>query len=283
VLCCCLPLLSRVFSTLLLFALPTALVGLLDLATGPDYGLSIVYLVPVVLAGVLRGPRAGAAIGCEAAGLWLWAEALTHTQAPALANAWNGLSRLVIYVAMGVGAGVMRADRERLKELARRERELARTDPVTGLGNRRAFDEQLKADLARARRDERPLAVMLLDLDNFKNINDTKGHAAGDHVLAEIAEALRHTLREGDSLARIGGDEFAAVLWGVDGTGAKRVGERALGVVQEVAARYPGAGLGVSIGIAGDSGAEPKALLGAADQALYRAKARGKGSVEAAP
>ncbi len=271
---------SRTFGILLWFVLPVALVGFLDLTTGPEYGLSILYLVPVVLAGWLQGPKVAGAIALEAAGLWLWAESITRPDAPLLAIAWNGFTRLAIYVAMGLGAGVLRADREQFRELARREQELARTDLVTGLSNRRAFDEQLQADLARSRRDQRPLSVLMLDLDNFKRVNDAEGHAVGDRALAEVAVALRGVLREGDRVARVGGDEFAAILWGVDARGARSVAERAVRAVRKIAERYPSTELGASAGVAEDQGGEASALVAAADQALYRAKEGGKGMVE---
>lgn len=97
---------------------------------------------------------------------------------------------------------------ERLQELQREASE----DPLTGLKNRRRFDEDLRAAMARARRERTTGAMLMLDLDHFKEVNDTHGHPAGDRLIVEIAEVLRRRTRESDSLGRLGGDEFAVVL-----------------------------------------------------------------------
>ena len=97
---------------------------------------------------------------------------------------------------------------EEVGELAR----LARTDPLTGLANRRGWNEQLGRELAQARRSGRPVSVALLDIDNFKGFNDSRGHQAGDRLLVAAAAAWQGQLREGDLLCRWGGDEFAALL-----------------------------------------------------------------------
>jgi diguanylate cyclase (GGDEF)-like protein len=97
---------------------------------------------------------------------------------------------------------------EQIDELAR----LARTDPLTGLANRRGWDEQLGRELAQAQRSGRPVAVALLDLDDFKGFNDAHGHQAGDRLLVAAAAAWQGQLRDGDLLCRWGGDEFAALL-----------------------------------------------------------------------
>jgi diguanylate cyclase len=98
--------------------------------------------------------------------------------------------------------------RQEVGELGR----LARTDPLTGLANRRGWDEQLDRELAQARRSGRPVSVALLDLDDFKGFNDARGHPAGDRLLVAAAAAWQGQLRDGDVLCRWGGDEFAALL-----------------------------------------------------------------------
>jgi diguanylate cyclase (GGDEF)-like protein/PAS domain S-box-containing protein len=170
------------------------------------------------------------------------------------------------------------ADVTRRKEAEFRLADLALQDHLTGLPNRRALDESLAQAVARARREGEPLALMLLDLDGFKQVNDALGHLAGDKVLAEAARRLRTCVRRDDAVARFGGDEFAVVA---SGFGDRRRLERLalriaalLGRPVEVDGAAATAVIGVSIGIAilPDDGATPVELLGRADAALYAAK-----------
>ncbi len=163
----------------------------------------------------------------------------------------------------------------------------ATTDPLTGLANRRLFEELLAARLEEAARYGRPLAVLLLDLDGFKKINDTHGHAAGDAVLREVAGALRRSLRRSDLPARLAGDEFVALLPETDGRRALALAER---VCAEVAALEVAAGSAIirpsaSVGAASTDGQralDPAALLAEADGAAYAAKAAGKNAARLA-
>jgi diguanylate cyclase (GGDEF)-like protein len=115
----------------------------------------------------------------------------------------------------GSRRGEVRALARRVEELTRQVQlleRLARTDPLTGLANRRGWDEQVTRELARARRSGEPMSVVLLDLDDFKGFNDERGHQAGDALLVEAAARWTAQLREIDTLCRWGGDEFAVVL-----------------------------------------------------------------------
>ncbi|HVT34706.1 MAG TPA: EAL domain-containing protein [Nevskiaceae bacterium] len=157
--------------------------------------------------------------------------------------------------------------------------QLAMVDGVTGLPNRNAFQQHVTNALARAQRSGRPLAVMLLDLDHFKHVNDTLGHAAGDQLLAEVGQRLRAQLREGDFAARLGGDEFA--LLAEDVTQPKQAMLTAERVLKSVREPYQLAGhaahVGASIGITlSQDGATGELLLKQADLAMYQAKTRGR-------
>lgn len=157
--------------------------------------------------------------------------------------------------------------------------EQARTDPLTGAANRRAFDERLADELERAARHGTPLVLALLDVDHFKNVNDDHGHAVGDRVLEELAERVGRQLRSADLLARLGGDEWALVLPGAGYEEASVVVDR---VRSEVAALpLAGVPLTVTIGVAvaPDGHLTPGTLYRAADQALYDAKAGGRNAV----
>ena len=158
---------------------------------------------------------------------------------------------------------------------------LARTDGLTGIANRRAFDETLAAELAQLARSGAPLSLLLIDLDHFKRFNDTHGHQAGDRFLVDVATVWQRELRPSDSLARYGGEEFVVVLPNCSTDAALRVAARLRGAV-------PGRET-VSVGVAthgpGETAAE---LIARADAALYRAKKGGRDRVvasdsEAAP
>jgi diguanylate cyclase (GGDEF)-like protein len=177
-----------------------------------------------------------------------------------------------------------------LRALSDRLAALSTTDPLTGIPNRRALDEHLADELARARRYGTPLAVVMLDLDHFKRLNDRHGHAAGDAVLRHVAKLLDAEKRRGDTIARFGGEEFVAILSHADETAAQIWAERVRGRLGASAVELGGtllrvtASFGVAAALPGDSGeVNPATLLEAADQALYGAKARGRNRVVVAP
>ncbi|MFI4985271.1 MAG: GGDEF domain-containing protein [Solirubrobacterales bacterium] len=153
----------------------------------------------------------------------------------------------------------------------------ATTDYLTGLLNRRAFDQELLGQIDRAKRNQLPVALALFDLDHFMQVNDRLGHPAGDRALCDFAALLERELRGGDTLARIGGEEFAVVLLGVDLEAACAYAER-IGRELRVRVRREGPALSVSAGVAGLCDAEdtPSTLLVAADRALYGAKSAGR-------
>ena len=160
--------------------------------------------------------------------------------------------------------------------------QLARTDELTGLPNRRAFGERLSGEVARARRAGSPLALAILDLDGFKGVNDHHGHATGDRVLCAVSDALRATVREGELLARVGGEEFGWILPAADLEAGVAAAERARASVASV--RVPGVdpstiSVGISVLADGDDASD---LQRAADTALYRAKEDGRNRVATA-
>jgi diguanylate cyclase (GGDEF)-like protein len=181
---------------------------------------------------------------------------------------------------------ILRAALAERDTLAVRLHDMAFQDSLTGLANRALFHDRLTAALARARRHNTQVVVMLLDLDDFKPINDRLGHAAGDAVLCEIAGRLRRCLRETDTIARLGGDEFAIVLDDPVPDSVAMVAERIVAVVREPC-QFSGTSVsvGVSVGVAAAAGgwSDVDHLLHEADDAMYMAKARGKNSYEMAP
>lgn len=154
------------------------------------------------------------------------------------------------------------------------------TDELTGLSNHRRFQQTIAAEAASARRFEQPLGLVMLDIDNFKRVNDTYGHQQGDLVLREVARVLRDCSREVDEPARYGGEELAVALQQTDLAGAEATAERIRTAVEALELpRLDGAGtLGVTVscGVAASADGDPLALVAAADAALYDAKRAGK-------
>ncbi len=149
--------------------------------------------------------------------------------------------------------------------------QLAGHDPLTGVANRRAFQEALERELARVRRHGGSVGVVLLDLDELKPINDRFGHAAGDEAIVKVARQCRETVRAGDLVARLGGDEFAVVLPETDALGARMAALRLRLAVES--ARVRERPLRVSVGSAASRGdLDSDALLAAADRDLYADK-----------
>ena len=202
--------------------------------------------------------------------------------------------RPVATLALGAplaGAGFERSDLEMLRTLAEqvaavlehaRVQELARIDPLTQLARRQVFLERLDEELARHRRSGRPLAVALVDVDDFKRVNDTLGHPAGDRVLRCVAEVLERNRRSSDLVARFGGEEFVVLLpecdlddsVGVCDAMRRAVADSRVPVAEDVAVTVS---IGVTVVLGTDAVDD---LLVRADAALYRAKAAGKNRVE---
>jgi len=157
----------------------------------------------------------------------------------------------------------------------------ARVDSLTGLANRRALEEILAAEISRAHRFAHQLAIVLLDLDRFKEINDSFGHAAGDVMLRAVSRLLTSLARQGDTVARWGGEEFVVVLPETDLGGARRFAERLRRTIEahSVGEMQTSASCGVAIMLPEDTVED---LLGAADQALYLAKTNGRNRTESA-
>jgi len=206
--------------------------------------------------------------------------------------AWLALAGLALagLVIITIGARLAQS-RSRLATLASELDRLARIDPLTGLSNRRDLNEILDATLSAARRDGRPLSVLLVDIDHFKQVNDTEGHDGGDAVLVRVADSMRASLRAQDSLGRWGGEEFLAVLPNTDADDAAIVAERLRSQIPHVtfASDHSPVTVTVTIGVATtDSGTagellRPSELVGGADAALYVGKRSGRNQVQVAP
>ena len=160
--------------------------------------------------------------------------------------------------------------------------ELSETDPLTGLSNARGLFDRLNAELARSRRYREPLALLSLDLDGLKSINDRYGHRAGDEAIRSVADVIRSELRESDVGARWGGDEFAVLAPSTSTVAASALAERIRALIPQRSTRWP---LSVSVGVAtldpntDGEGFESTTLMRAADVAMYAAKRSGRDRV----
>ncbi|QJR09000.1 hypothetical protein DSM104443_00035 [Usitatibacter rugosus] len=167
----------------------------------------------------------------------------------------------------------------RSREAQRRIERLAHYDVVTGLPNRSLLADRLQQELARSARSNEPFALAMFDLDGFKAVNDSMGHAAGDKLLAQVAYRAKESVRASDTLGRLGGDEFLAVLPRTTRDGAIQAAEKIraeLSRPYEVNGKEALVSASVGVSIFPDHGADPDTLLRAADAALYVAKREGK-------
>ena len=191
-------------------------VGLLHIAAGWQFSFELFYLLPVMLVSFHAGLAAGALVSVAGAAAWLYVELLTGAPYPhPLAPYWNGCVHLAVFLVVST----MLAN---VRRLMGRLYDLAATDPLTGCLNGREFYRRAEAELLRAARSGRPLALAYLDLDNFKAVNDAGGHALGDEILRRVAFTLRNALRQSDVVARLGVDASGVLL---PDTGAEAVAE----------------------------------------------------------
>jgi diguanylate cyclase (GGDEF)-like protein len=193
------------------------------------------------------------------------------------------LDQAELRVRLRSGARVVELQ-SRLLESQKALQHQATHDVLTGLGNRRMILDELAAEVARSSRDRRALSIAIGDLDRFKEINDTYGHATGDQVLQIAAKRLQTVLRTYDAVGRLGGEEFLLLLPGCDQPEAREIAERArLAVSSEPIAGPAGPiPISISLGVASrrpDDSTEAVSLVAAADLALYRAKAGGRNRV----
>lgn len=244
-----------------------AIVFAINARLRPIYSLAAM-LPPVVMASAIGHEMAGFyAVGCAMLHLYLMrAAGVIHADYWAAARA-----------------------RVELENRARELEQLSLFDPLTQAHNRQHFDRQLQLEWQRAAREKRPLSVLMIDADHFKQINDRHGHLAGDECLKQMSAALRSNLRDaGDLLARFGGEEFVVLLPGADSQAALTSAERLRACVQALRVSTPGEPLKFSCSIGAHTlwphrVGQTADLLRGADQALYLAKALGRNRVAVAP
>jgi diguanylate cyclase (GGDEF)-like protein len=252
----------------------TVLIAILDHMTGYEVSLSIFYLGPVAFAAWLAGRWPGLAVALVSAGVWLVADFTAgHEYTQPWIPYWNATVRLGFF---GVTAYLLASLRDHLAS----ERRLARLDPLTGVLNGRAFEEEGGRLLALAGRRGHLTTIAYLDLDNFKAVNDTLGHHGGDELLRAVAQSLVDGVRRTDLVARLGGDEFALFLPETDADTARTVIARLQARLADVQ-RSDGRPVSLSIGVGTFATAPPTLddAIHVVDELMYRVKGGGKGDV----
>ncbi|HUH99160.1 MAG TPA: GGDEF domain-containing protein [Anaerolineales bacterium] len=248
--------------------------GIIDYQTGPGFSMSLFYIFPVALASWALGNSEGMLTSFACAASWAVTNLRTDQRfSDPLVYLWNTAVFLgsLLIVSLLVTA---------LHELLRTESHLSRTDFLTGIQNRRGFFESAAVEIKRLARTGRPFTLLFMDLDNFKSINDARGHAAGDTLLTSVATILKLQLRGIDIVARMGGDEFAAILPETGDQAARKVAPRLQGLLLEEMQNHQWP-ITFSMGALSCVSAppSPEEMFQLADQLVHSAKEEGKNTI----
>lgn len=249
--------------------------GVLRKETGAEYAFANLALFPVAAMAWIGGRRPGFVLAALAATMWCIAEVMSERE---FSSAWIPLANAAVHAISYIGVVWL------VSQIAvhlQREHLLATRDSLTGLVNRRHFLERGAAEAVHAKRYGNAMSVLFLDLDNFKALNDSAGHHAGDSALAAVAEALVAVTRESDLVSRLGGDEFAVVLPVVDYEAAQKAARKIRVAVER--SLLPFKGVSASMGLVWFQ--QPvfpfERMLNLADAQMYLAKEAGKGRTQA--
>ncbi len=246
--------------------------GYVDYLTGPEIGLSLFYLAPILLTSWLHYEcRACAiAIPCLAAGTWIAADILSgHLYSRPWIPWWNMAIRLGIFLVVGIAVS-------RLRRANANEQRLSRIDALTGAVNSRYFAELAAREISRSARSAEPLTFAYLDVDNFKAVNDTLGHGQGDELLRTLAEAVRGRIRDIDIFARLGGDEFGLLLPRTDSAQGAAVVDKVQAIFRHAVARRWNVSLSVGVVTYRRPPRSWEDMVKAADALMYASKREGK-------
>jgi diguanylate cyclase (GGDEF)-like protein len=243
------------------------------IATYAEFDFVSLAVLPVLVITWIGGKRNGLIMAILASTISLVGDIASERQYSAQWIPWiNALTHLMTYSLVALLANQVRLQFER-------EHERATRDALTGLHNRRAFLEAGASEVERTKRYAHPLAVIILDLDDFKQLNDTKGHDAGDAALRATAIALRSISRSSDRIARLGGDEFAVLLLEIGYEAAVEAGRKISTAVDTALQGFPPVKGSIGIAWFGKADRSFPAMLKAADELMYEVKKSGKNNV----
>ena len=255
------------------YVLLTLLVYWVNAVTPSTARFGILYTIPVLLVTWTEGLAWGILL---AAATTVFREATAWVQMPAdTPLQWRILNGLAYLAVLGVAMAGLQSLRRSQAQLAR----LVTQDQLTSVLNARAFVARLGQELDRNRRYPRPLALLYMDLDNFKVINDTHGHQTGDAVLRLVADSMRSSVRHADVVGRLGGDEFAVLMPETDAALADAAAKRLIAGLRNVFKGTPNVTASIGVVSCAATDASTDDLLRRADQAMYDAKKSGKDRV----
>ncbi len=255
------------------YVLLTLLVYWVNAVTPSTARFGILYTIPVLLVTWTEGLAWGILL---AVATTVFREATAWVQMPAdTPLQWRILNGLAYLAVLGVAMAGLQSLRRSQAQLAR----LVTQDQLTSVLNARAFVARLGQELDRNRRYPRPLALLYMDLDNFKVINDTHGHQTGDAVLRLVADSMRSSVRHADVVGRLGGDEFAVLMPETDAALADAAAKRLIAGLRTVFKGTPNVTASIGVVSCAATDASTDDLLKRADQAMYDAKKSGKDRV----
>jgi diguanylate cyclase (GGDEF)-like protein len=244
--------------------------------SNPIEAVGFLYVIPISLAAVEFGWRGGVATAATAMLLTVFWAVLQHVPLGVVGYAARGATFASVGLLVGVQAELRRMLSDERERLLQELRTTAMRDQLTGLANRRAWDERFAHELSTARRSALPLSVAVVDLDELKRVNDTHGHRRGDLLIQRCAQAWRDAVRDTDFIARLGGDEFLVLLPDCPTPDARDVAQRML----DASASAHSFSIGIATWDGHEDGDE---LIGRADRAMYAAKAAGGAQLAFAP
>ncbi len=249
----------------------TGVIGVIRYFTGPELALSLFYLFPIVFVTWHVGRWAGMLMSAASTLSWLVADLmmLSSFSSPVIPYL-NETFRLIVFL---IATEII----HRLRISMEDHKEIARTDHLTGIANRRAFFDLANLELHKARRYETPISILYLDIDNFKHINDHFGHYMGDRVLRSVARTIKNEIRAIDVTARFGGDEFGILLSETGAESAALVAGKIEAKLKQLA-QHCGWPITFSAGVVTFEilPASVEEMIAAADSQMYLAKQHGK-------
>ncbi len=246
-------------------------VGIIDYFLGENVSAALFYLLPISLASWFIGKRAGIFMSFASAGTWVIADIMARqAYLHPIIHSWNTLMSLGLFWIVSYTLSALKASLEH-------EKSMARTDPLTGMINRRYFNELADKEIRRSKRFKHPFAVAYIDIDNFKGVNDRFGHDEGDKLLLSTAEVMHSHIRETDIAARLGGDEFIVLLPETEHESARifftKMHEYLIGMAQQ--RRWPVTfSIGVITFVTPPGSVDD--MIKSADALMYTGKHRGK-------